>query len=228
MKSVLKSYIRLKTKPLSEETKNKQEGQLPETKQPENTLPKHDFSKSSLNGGKTSLGDYLQEARVNLGQTIHQVSQITKIHTHYLEALEREDFANTPPSIYVKAYIKRVCDLYKIDSVSAIAMYDAQIGEGDTEDKIPKDLVKNLEETKLPNTQQEEKIRQYMKFGIAGATSLILVIIIITIILSFSGKNKIEDKPLTADEKAQLTTNMEKILSAQPLEAVAIKIDTKN
>jgi len=228
MKSILKSYIRLKTKPLSEETKNKQETPLPEAGHIDHESVKHDFPSPSLGSSKTSLGDYLQEARVNLGQTIHQVSQSTKIHTHYLEALEREDFANVPPSIYVRAYIKRLCDLYKIDVIKALAMYDAQTGERETEGKIPQNLVKNLEETKLPNTQQEEKIRQYIKFGAIGLVSLVVIIVIVGFIFSFSGKSQIEDKALTVEEHAQLAANMEKIFSPQSLDAVSLKTETKN
>jgi len=171
-------------------------------------------------GRKLSLGDYMQEARVSSGQTIHQVAQITKIHTHYLEALEREDFCNTPPSIYVKAYIKRLCELYKIDNAKAISLYEMHIGE--PENMLPETLVKNLEETKLPNSKQEEKIKQYVKYGLIGLGAVIALAVILSLVLTLS-KSSIEDKPLTSAQKTQLSADMEKLVSPQILEAVLLK-----
>ena len=227
MKSALKSYIRLKTKPLSKDTKNEQRTEQTELEFSDQNLQKKELSSLSLSGRKLSIGDYLQEARVNSGQTIHQVSQITKIHTHYLEAVEREDFANTPPSIYVRAYIKRLCDLYKIDQNTVLTMYDSHIGEKGSDTKIPENLVKDLENTKQPDSKQEEKIKSYIKYGSIGLISIAVVIIIITLIFSFTGGSSIEDKPLTTEEQSQLSANMEKFFSPQTLDAVALKTDIK-
>lgn len=214
MKSILKSYIRLNTKPLSDESVGKQElnEDVPATKAPAQVDP--------FVGRKLSLGDYMQEARVSSGQTIHQVAQITKIHTHYLEALEREDFGNTPPSIYVKAYIKRLCELYKIDQNRAISLYEMHIGE--PENILPETLVKNLEETKLPNSKQEEKIKQYVKYALIGLGAVIILAVILIVVLTLS-KSSIEDKPLTSAQKTQLSSDMEKLVSPQILEAVLLK-----
>lgn len=225
MKSILKSYIRLKTKPLSDEKTSQQSVNKPEPQNVEQVPIKQEVQTDPFNGRKLSLGDYLQEARVSSGQTIHQVSQITKIHTHYLEAIEREDFANTPPSIYVRAYIKRLSDLYKIDPTRALAMYEAHVGEPET--KLPETLALSLEETKLPNTKQEEKIRHYIKYGSIALGVLIVIVVIISLIAAFTGGgNSIEDKPLTAEQKIQLSSDMEKLLSPQTLEAVALKPET--
>lgn len=219
MKSILKSYIRLNTKPLSNESVGKQE--LKKAESEENAIvAKPPIQPDPFAGKKLSFGDYMQEARVSSGQTIHQVAQITKIHTHYLEALEREDFGNTPPSIYVKAYIRRLCELYKIDQTRAISLYEVNIGE--PENKLPETLVRNLEETKLPNTKQEEKIKQYVKYGSMGLGALILIIVILSVVLSLS-KNSFEDKPLTVEQKSQLSADMEKLVSPQILEAVELK-----
>ena len=155
MKSILKSYIRLKTKPLSEKSIEQQELNPQGAEKESVDVKATPVQLDPFAGRKLSFGDYMQEARVNSGQTIHQVAHITKIHTHYLEALEREDFANTPPSIYVKAYIKRLCELYKIDQVRAISLYEEHIG--DPESKLPENLVRDLEETKLPNYHARKK-----------------------------------------------------------------------
>lgn len=223
MKSILKSYIRLKTKPLSDKSIEKQELNKAEQND-EKPSVKAVIQTDSFDGKKISLGDYLQEARVSQGQTIHQVSQITKIHTHYLEAIEREDFANTPPSIYVKAYIKRLCDLYKIDQNRALLLYENQVGEPET--KLPETLVRNLEETKLPNTKQEEKIKQYIKYGAIALGSLVLLIILLSVIFTFS-KNTIDDKPLSPEQRQQLSSDIEKLITPQVLESVSLKPEAK-
>lgn len=223
MKSILKSYIRLNTKPLSTESIDKQALVNPELNEDTPEVKSPPLQADPFAGKKLSFGDYMQEARVNSGQTIHQVAQITKIHTHYLEAIEREDFANTPPSIYVKAYIKRLCDLYKLDPAKALSLYEVHTGE--PENKLPETLAKNLEETKLPNTKQEEKIKKYIKYGSIGVGTLVVIIVILSIFFSHS-KSSIEDKPLTDDQKIQLTSDMEKLASPQILEGVLLKSES--
>lgn len=221
MKSILKSYIRLNTKPLSDGSVGKQE--LIKQESTEDVPTVKALVQDPFVGRKLSFGDYMQEARVSSGQTIHQVAQLTKIHTHYLEALEREDFGNTPPSIYVKAYIKRLCELYKVDQARAVSLYEMHIGE--PENMLPETLVKNLEETKLPNTKQEEKIKQYVKYGSIGLGAVIVLVVILSIILALS-KSPVEDKPLTIAQKTQLSSDMEKLVSPQILESVLLKPET--
>lgn len=66
----------------------------------------------------SSFGAYLRELRLHNGFTIDQIAQETRIGTGYLSAIEREDYSDLPPPVYVLAYVKMLCNLYRLDEAS--------------------------------------------------------------------------------------------------------------
>lgn len=54
-----------------------------------------------------TLGEFLQNARAQVGLSLEDISQKTRIDSRYLRALEENDFANVPKGqVIAKAYLK--------------------------------------------------------------------------------------------------------------------------
>lgn len=209
----LKSYIKLKIKAgkKEEETTEQESGHIAQPFEPLTT--------------KTSIGTYIQEARVRAGLSMNQVSQQTKIHIHYLEAIERDDFAGTPPFIYVKAYVKKLCDLYKISEDTAMSLLEVFQSE---REPLPEKLIQDLEETKQINKDDVEKIRSYAKLIGMSAASFIILLIILGAVLVSQKDRDIVDKPLTATERVQLQKDMEKLVAPQRIDMNELKTVANN
>ena len=205
----LKSYIKLKIKTKENE---------------KDTVEQHVTSSLQQQAEpltvKTSIGVYLQEARVKTGLSINQVSQQTRIHIHYMEAIERNDFASTPPFIYIKAYVKKLCALYKISEDTAMTLLEVYESE---RAPLPEKVLQNLEETKQVNKGDVEKIRSYVKFiGMSVASFVILLTILGAVLISKKDRD-IVDNPLTVREKSQLQKNMEKLVASQWIDINELK-----
>ena len=168
-----------------------------------------------------SLGPYLQEARVKAGYSISQVAMATKLNIHYIEALERDDYKHTPPYIYMKAYVKKLCSVYSIDEEKALSLLKPL---DSAEANVPDTLMQDLHQTKQTNKEDEKKI----KF-IAKITLIVFsIVIVLCIILGFcfwpSEDTGAANKPLTSVEKAQTAKNMEQLIAPQSISLTKLPI----
>lgn len=209
----LKSYIKLKINAgkKEEDVPEQENGHITQYLDPVTT--------------KTSIGAYIQEARVKAGLGINQVSQITKIHIHYLEAIERDDFASTPPFIYVRAYVKKLCDLYKINEDAAMSLLEGFQSE---REHLPEKLIQNLEETKQVNKEEVEKIRSYARLVGMSVASFVILLLILGAVLSSKKDIDIVDKPLSVTERAKLQKDIEKLIAPQQIDMNELKTVSKS
>ncbi|HRR29551.1 MAG TPA: helix-turn-helix transcriptional regulator, partial [Victivallales bacterium] len=100
-----------------------------------------------------SIGHILQEARSTLGLSQDQVAIQTKIKKSYIEALERDDFENLPSMVYVKAYIRRLCQEYGIEEESALK---ALKRHKNSEYIVPDDVLLDIEKGKQINLEKQK------------------------------------------------------------------------
>jgi len=68
-----------------------------------------------------SLGSYLRTARQNAGLTVEMLAQRTKIPLRLLEAVEAERFAELPPPVYLKGFVRSICAVTRTDPAPALA-----------------------------------------------------------------------------------------------------------
>ena len=68
--------------------------------------------KVTLPRGTEGLGATLVALRDKSGLDLEEVAKRTCIKMHYLEALEKDDFDGMPQTVYVLAYVKKLCGLY--------------------------------------------------------------------------------------------------------------------
>jgi len=125
----------------------------------------------SISTDNASVGQILQEARVCLELGLTQVEQQTKIKRSFLEAVERDDLKNLPAMCYVSAYIKTLCQLYRIDNETSAALL-ASLKEKKGERTVPNELLQSLENDKHINFEEEAKLKKFAMIAIV----LIIVI----------------------------------------------------
>ena len=63
----------------------------------------------------------LREAREARGMSLADVSEITKIRSKYLEAIERGEFAAIPGEVYLKGFIRNYADCVGLDGGQVVA-----------------------------------------------------------------------------------------------------------
>lgn len=117
----------------------------------------------SISTENATVGQILQEARVCLELSLTQVEQQTKIKRSFLEAVERDDLKNLPAMCYVSAYIKTLCQLYRIDNETSAALL-ASLKEKKGERAVPNELLQSLENEKHINLEEEAKLKRYASY----------------------------------------------------------------
>jgi transcriptional regulator with XRE-family HTH domain len=165
--------------------------------------------------GTFTPGHILQEGRVRADLSIEQVAQETKINKKYIISLEMGDTDNLPPGIYVEAYIKHLCKVYKLDPSQVLASMKLDGGAH----KVPGEILQDIEKGKQVNVQEEARVRKIVK-----VTGVALVLILISIFLIFKFSNhsennkKAQETVSDTQEKAGADLQPEKSISAQDLE----------
>lgn len=179
--------------------------------------------------GRAGLGALLREARVKAGFSLGQVEFSTKIKTHLIEALERDDYSNMPSGIYLRAYIKTVSDLYGVDSSAALAAF-AMPDESRTH--VPSSVLQDLESGKQVNKDEEAKIERVAKILVTVFSLLFVSVVLFLGLLWLNnrhGSSRQPIQPLTDGQKLELTAQLERLVVPEsvPMSELPIPADDK-
>jgi hypothetical protein len=74
-------------------------------------------------GNLNDFGFLLSRARSELDMSIHDLSRLTRIPVHLIQALENSDHASLPEDIYVKGFIRSCCKILRLDSDIILSAY---------------------------------------------------------------------------------------------------------
>lgn len=74
-------------------------------------------------------GHTLKEIRERLNMTLDQIYQETKIRIPTLENLENENFADLPPEVYVKGFVKSYALCLSLDPIATVKTYMEKFGD---------------------------------------------------------------------------------------------------
>ena len=74
------------------------------------------------------LGEELRRRREELGLTLAQISETTRIGTRFLKAIESDDFAVLPEGIYTRSFIRSYAKQVRMDEELALQLYQEQTG----------------------------------------------------------------------------------------------------
>ncbi len=173
-----------------------------------------------------TLGVFLQEARVKMSYSLNQVAMATKLNLNYIEAMERDDFKNTPPPIYIRAYIKKLCSLYEIKPDIALNKFDSLVTP---EKHVSESLIKNLEENKMTNRDEEKKVELVAKV-VVGVIATVVVILLISLgyyMFSGSDESTVNPKPVSTVVQKQpkdIKSGMERLIAPQHIVLTELSI----
>lgn len=76
------------------------------------------------------FGETLHQARAQLGVTLKEAEQSTRINRHHLAALEEENFGALPPLIYQRGIIRNYAVFLQLDPSKLLAMFEEAHGVG--------------------------------------------------------------------------------------------------
>lgn len=97
------------------------------------------------------IGVLLREAREARGMSLADVSEVTKIRSKYLDAIERGEFTMIPGEVYLKGFIRNYADCVGLDGAQVVIRYN--------ELRLLKEesALKQLEEERLERLQRNRK-----------------------------------------------------------------------
>lgn len=105
------------------------------------------------------LGKTLKSSRNKKYLTIEEVSSITKIKDHYIEALENEDVSQLPARVYAVGFLNNLADLYELSSADLILAFD-NLKDRNNQQK-PKKIFSGLgKDLVLRSSDREENERE--------------------------------------------------------------------
>jgi cytoskeletal protein RodZ len=80
--------------------------------------------------GEVISGKDLKNLRESLGTELREVFQATKISPTALEAKEKDDTGNLPPTIYLKSFLKSYAEILQFDTEKIVEGHLKNIEKG--------------------------------------------------------------------------------------------------
>jgi cytoskeletal protein RodZ len=74
------------------------------------------------------FGETLYQARANMGVTLKEAEQATRINRHHLDALESENFSALPPLIYQRGIVRNYATYLRLDPGKLLVMFEEAQG----------------------------------------------------------------------------------------------------
>ncbi|MEU1530585.1 helix-turn-helix domain-containing protein [Streptomyces fagopyri] len=97
---------------------NSPDGNIPEDERP--------FEEQHEEG--PSVGRALQQARIEAGLTVDDVSNATRVRIAIVHAIEQDDFSPCGGDVYARGHIRTLARAVQLDPVPLLARYDAEHG----------------------------------------------------------------------------------------------------
>lgn len=123
----------------------------------------------------SSFGPYLREVRVRNKVSIAEIADATKIRSTYIEAVEAEDFESLPPTVYVLAYVKKLCAYFQLPD-NVVEELTAEI-QHHLQYEAPDDPTKTVVDIEL---SQENPIL-FKRILILGGIGVFLVVLLVSL-----------------------------------------------
>ncbi|MCX4819773.1 helix-turn-helix domain-containing protein [Streptomyces sp. NBC_01142] len=95
---------------------------------PEDDRPSIEDNQLSIEDDRPSIGRALQQARIDAGLTIDEVSSSTRVRVPIVHAIEEDDFSRCGGDVYARGHIRTLARAVGIDPDPLVAQYDADHG----------------------------------------------------------------------------------------------------
>lgn len=99
-------------------------GNSPDGNTPEDERPFEDDSAVE----RISVGRALQQARIDAGLTVDDVSNATRVRITIIHAIEQDDFTPCGGDVYARGHIRTLARAVQLDPAPLLAQYDADHG----------------------------------------------------------------------------------------------------
>ncbi len=156
---------------------------------------------------KLETSEVLKAARKRAGLTPEDVENETQIRVRFLMALEEGYFDELPQQVYVLAYLRKLCSLYKISKADEEELVRPWR-------QVPREVPENLPGTIIPDENSENrKILHRVEIFLLAVIAMVAIGVIAFLVIlgvSFLNRNKVEDhfdisSLLELQEKPRLT-----------------------
>ncbi|TVL92661.1 helix-turn-helix domain-containing protein [Streptomyces sp. SAJ15] len=85
-------------------------------------------SGNSPEDDRPSVGRALQQARIDAGLTVDEVSSATRVRVPIVHGIEQDDFSRCGGDVYARGHIRALARAVHLDPAALIAQYDAEHG----------------------------------------------------------------------------------------------------
>ena len=76
-----------------------------------------------------TVAEQLRQAREKTGKDINQISEITKIKTDHLRALEEGNYEVFSAPVYIRGFVRTYANILKLDTGSLLSQLDEELGK---------------------------------------------------------------------------------------------------
>lgn len=124
------------------------------------------------------MGQYLAQIRQKVQLSSAEVSEATKIRPDYLAAIENGDASELPQAVYVLAYIRKLCELYSVDTANLNDFFE-DLRDGFSYE-LPEDINKSI--VGHENDEEQDKKVRRLAIGLISAAAIVIVALIIGVV----------------------------------------------
>lgn len=101
---------------------NSPDGNVPEDERP------FEQDRDEREAERISIGRALQQARIDAGLTVDDVSNATRVRISIVHAIEQDDFAPCGGDVYARGHIRTLARAVRLDPAPLLAQYEADHG----------------------------------------------------------------------------------------------------
>ena len=125
----------------------------------------------------SGIGEKLRQKRTELGLTLQEIEEQTKIRIFYLEAIESEDYKSLPGKVYILGFLRSYCKLLKIDPNEIIGEFNEAWDNAELDKDVVTTYVKeaSLGEKRIPKINFN--YNKLMRFSV-----LILAVVVLLVV----------------------------------------------
>ncbi|MER6088642.1 helix-turn-helix domain-containing protein [Streptomyces bluensis] len=102
-------------------------GNSPDGNSPEDERP-FEEDRDEREAERPSIGRALQQARIDLGLTVDDVSSATRVRIAIVHAIEQDDFAPCGGDVYARGHIRTLARAVRVDPAPLLAQYETGHG----------------------------------------------------------------------------------------------------
>jgi cytoskeletal protein RodZ len=118
------------------------------------------------------LGEELKRRREEMGLTLTQISETTRIGTRFLKAIEDNDYGILPEGIYTRSFIRAYAKHVKMNEEDALKIYSEETGQ---REKLADPDPSEIERENAKFVYQEPSSGFWPAAAVAGVLALALI-----------------------------------------------------